>query len=35
MILAKLGDKGLIDIDADCNVTIPATGELLSEPLDS
>jgi hypothetical protein len=34
-ILNKLGSKGIIEIDADCNVTIPATGELISEPLDS
>jgi hypothetical protein len=25
----------VIDIDEDDNVTIPATGELISEPLDS
>jgi Mn-dependent DtxR family transcriptional regulator len=34
-ILDKLGEKGIIDIDADCNVTLAANGELISEPLDS
>jgi hypothetical protein len=35
LILGKLGDKGIIDIDADYNITLPNNGELLSEPLDS